>query len=114
MSTYMRITSLVRRRAPILDPDKAAAPGFPLECAALRRLQQRDDGGVIVGDGVDGIDAVVGALRHVLVALVAGEETPAGVGVMVGRLAVHEADRLSIDGDAIAGDATAVMGDEAL
>jgi hypothetical protein len=57
---------------------------------------------------------VQGGVVHVVVRLEARHEAPAAVDVVVGRLAVHEGDAASVDGDHVGGEAAAEPGASAL
>src|SRR5439155_1611091 len=73
-----------------------------LEGGAGRRIQQRDDVAIVVGDGVDVVEADVGEIVHVGVGLEPAQEAPAAVELGVGFLAIHEADGPPLDGDVVA------------
>ena len=78
-----------------------------LERRARRRVEQRDHVGVVVGDRVHVVQADVGKIVDVRVALEAAQEAPAAVEVGIRLLAIHEADGAPVDGDVIAREARA-------
>lgn len=73
-----------------------------------------EEGGVIVADGVDFEDVEVVGVGEIGVVFIAGEEAPAGVAgeIGIGLFAVGVADGLAVDGDAIRGEtATGEVGE---
>src|SRR6185312_11577423 len=72
---------------------------FALEGGADGRLEERNDLRIVVGDRVDVEDALVVAVRHVIVVFVARHEAPAAVRRVLGRFAIHETDGLALHGD---------------
>ena len=68
-------------------------------------MQQRNDIGIVVADGVEAVDASVVRVVHVLVALIPGGEAPAAVPVVVGLFPVAVANLAALRRDAVGGDA---------
>ena len=78
---------------------------IPLEGAGGGRMQQRDDVGIVVADGVEAVDPRVVGVIHVLVTLVSGGEAPAAVPVSIRLLPIAESDIAAFHRDAVGGNA---------
>ena len=89
---------------PVFDWLKRTIP-VPLKGAGGGGVQQGDNIGVIVADGVEAVNTgIVGVIR-VSVALVTGGEAPAAVPVAVRLLPVAVANLAALHRDAVGGDA---------
>lgn len=93
--------------------EELAAGGF-VEGGVDFGVDDVEEGGVIVADGVDFEDVEVVGVGEIGVVFIAGEEAPAGVAgeIGIGLFAVGVADGLAVDGDAIRGEtATGEVGE---
>src|SRR5688500_5369082 len=97
-----------------LDTHELPRRLVPLVRGARWGVEERNDVRVVVRDGVHVIHRVVCGIVHVLLRFHAGREAPAAVEVVVRRLAVHEADSHSTDGNHVRCDAAAVTRRERL
>ena len=74
----------------------------------LRGVQKRNDVRVEISDDVYVVDAVIVEIRYVRVGFVARQKPPTTVGVVNGRLAVHESHAFAFHRDAIGGETRTV------
>src|SRR4051812_22263862 len=106
---HARYCHLWRRRSR-LGVYRHEPPSFgALELSPEGRVQQRDDVGVIVGDGVQVVHRVVAGLVHVVLRLVPGQHPPPAVEIICRLVAIHVADTLAVHGDSITGDAATAV-----
>ena len=94
---------LVLIRFPVFDLLEHAI-FIPLKGAGGGGVQQRNDVGIVVADGIEAVDPGVVRVVHVLVALITSGKAPAAVPVTVRLLPVAVADLAALHRDAVGGD----------
>src|SRR6185503_3682012 len=75
--------------------------GIALECRECRRVEVHDDIRIVVRDGIDVVEREVRWVVGVVLRFFAREEAPAAIQLVVRQIAIHEADPLSRDRDAV-------------